>query len=101
VRVPFVDLERVIVPWTKLHGFRFSVTTVDGDERAQVEVDAAGQRFAIEAFALDAFGNVGVDLERDARVVRHAFTGPLPDLLRMLEEVRRAIHELPPAGDLN
>jgi hypothetical protein len=101
VRVLVRDLLLVIEPWAQRHGYRVHAVHIEDDERARVEIDVSGKRLALEAYALDAFGNVGVDL--DAGGVRHAYTGPLPDLHRMLEEAREQIDEVPaPRGsDLN
>jgi hypothetical protein len=101
VRVLVEDLLLVIRPWATVHGFRFEAVSAGGDERARIEIDAGGRRVTLEAYALDAFGNVGVDL--DTGGVRHAYTGPLPDLKRMLEEAREEIEKpLPPVPfDLN
>ena len=93
MRVPVQDLLSVIQPWAERHGFRVLGVSIEQDGRARVEIDAGGRRLTLEAYALDSFGNVGVDL--DSGGVRHAYTGPLPDLHGMLEEEREEIGRLP------
>lgn len=77
------ELLRVIAPFCERHGFRCREVKLDGDDRPRVEIDTF-RRILFEAYALDAYGNVGIDV--DAAGVRHAYTGPLPDLARMLDE---------------
>lgn len=94
MRIEIEHLLSVIRPWADAHGCRLRAEA-DG---ACIEIDAHGRTLAILVSALDAFGNVAVDVDSGGE--RHAYTGPLPDLVRMLEEAREQIerHGPGPAG---
>ncbi len=77
------DLLGVIGPFCERHGFRCREVKLPGDDRARVGIDTF-RRLMFEAYSLDAYGNVGVDV--DAGGERRAYTGPLPDLEKLLDE---------------
>jgi hypothetical protein len=90
VRIEIEHLIEVVGPWADAHGFSLRAA----EDRVSIEIEAGGRTLAIVVSALDAFGNVALDV--DSADEHHAYTGPLPDLIRMLEEAREQIERPAP-----